>query len=311
MAVGAKRLAAFRGKTDAGGQSSAKPFYQMTLEEFAPHAGSEYTAGDRFGVYTHNNAPAVPGTLNSEAGEHAGVRIHRAVIRKAIHEGQEVPAHVIDRYADLKQMQAHKAAGGYLPHYSGTSVDRDFTPRVKQALAHHAAGDKGRVDVALTNMTLPEQRQFYKHAGVKPPEEAPPVVVKQRAPKQGVSHNEVAGHLHAAGMPTAVRMYGGRVEQGGIQVRAVPGGKVAVDHVGWKDGGDRGETLQKAAEHLRGKGYTVEHDHPGMALMVSKPASPPTTGGDTKAPTQRGPIQTGKRGGRYATLPSGRKVYLN
>lgn len=84
------------------------PFWEMTYKEFFEHAGSEFTAGERFGLPTHNRIPVIPGTRSKESGALPEGRIRRAVVRKAILDGKKIPDHVMKDYPALAEVKPIK-----------------------------------------------------------------------------------------------------------------------------------------------------------------------------------------------------------
>lgn len=82
-------------------EEKAKEPWMMTYKEFFDIAGSEYTAGERFGVPTKNRVPINPETGYSIKGATPEERIHRAVLMKALKEGKPVPKEVLKDYPEL------------------------------------------------------------------------------------------------------------------------------------------------------------------------------------------------------------------
>jgi len=75
--------------------------WMMTYREFIDIAGSEYGAGERFGVPTKNRVPINPETGYLIKGATPEERIHRAVLMKALAEDKPVPEEVLVDYQGL------------------------------------------------------------------------------------------------------------------------------------------------------------------------------------------------------------------
>ena len=92
--------------------SQAKEPWQMTYREFYDIAGSEYTAGLRFGLPTKQGGRLL---IDPETGYPVKEnlpegRIRKAVVMKALREGKPVPPEVLADYPDLARMYAPDAA---------------------------------------------------------------------------------------------------------------------------------------------------------------------------------------------------------
>ena len=86
-------------------KKEVKEPWGMTYTEFFDIAGSEYGAGERFGVPTKNRVPINPETGYGMKGATPEARIHRAVLMKALKEGKPVPEEVLVEYPDLIETQ--------------------------------------------------------------------------------------------------------------------------------------------------------------------------------------------------------------
>jgi hypothetical protein len=130
-------------RKDEALKPSSKQPWEMTYSEFFDAAGSEYTAGDRFGLVYHGRVPSYLKEVEGktiwvgEQGATPEERIHRAVIRQALSRGKTVPAEVLKQYPDLaKPTPAAKTEVVQAPK----QTKRDATPLVYRASIGHYGG---------------------------------------------------------------------------------------------------------------------------------------------------------------------------
>jgi len=266
MSVGAKRLAAFRGKTDARGNREY-PGHLGYLRHEMPQITSEH-------------APALRDWLK---GKGVGIEDGTAKVSDLKPTQREVNP---DKVA---QLPAEKLGKPLMVSSDGHILDghnrwaRMLAENPGQSVKTVRIDKPAREAVALLN-TFPQVKHQDVEATGKTTggeEKAPMDSHKTAAMRAKLAAMRGDNAKRAADL-AATR---GRVDALKQQIAAVPKPPDPAAHLAQLR--EKIRTTNEATAKI-GKGFARED-----------------------RARDRGPVQTGKRGGRYATLPSGRKVYFN